>query len=126
MVLAAVCSFTLLGTIYLSLSLLMLQPPRASFTTWFVMAALFVAQSAVTLAVLAGRASSAVMRRAALAGGAAVAVVGALWIRATVTGPHFEGYAIVLGSAVVAQGALTLLVLSGTRRLRMAGQAPAS
>ncbi len=120
-VLAVLCSFTVLATGYLSLLLLILQPPRANFTTWFLTAALFVAQSALTLAILAGRASSPLIRRAALAGGAAIAVVGAVWIRATVTGPHFEGYAIVLGSAVVAQGALTLIVFTGTRRLRIAG-----
>lgn len=43
-----------------------------------------------------------------LAGAVAIIGVGASWARATVAGPHFEGYAPVLGSAMVVQGALTI------------------
>ena len=43
------CLFTVLATVYLSLSLIISQPPRANFQAWFAAAALFVAQGVLTL-----------------------------------------------------------------------------
>ena len=109
-VLAVVCSFTVLLTVYLSLSLAILHPPRANYQQWFVVAPLFLVQSVLTLAAIfgSGRASTGWIRGLLVAGGAAVIWVGASAVSATVAGPHFEGYAVVLGSALVVQGALTL------------------
>ena len=107
-ILAAVCAFTLLATGYLSLSVLILHPPRVNYAMWFLMAALFAGQGVLTLATLAGVARGASIRWLLLAGGVAIILVGASWVRDTVSGPHFEGYALVLGSALVVQGALTL------------------
>ena len=111
------CSFTLLATGSLTLSLIVLQPPRANYQTWFLIAPLFIAQGVLTLAVVFGALSGAWARWLALAGSLAVMWMGASWAHATVTGPHFEGYALVLGSVLVAQGALTMAWLSrGTMR----------
>jgi len=114
--LAAICVFTLLATGYLSLSLLILRPPRANDQEWAVMASLFVAQSVLTLPVLAGGLSGSWIRWFVVAGGATVLLVGGSWAHATVSGPHFEGYALVLGSVLVVQGALTLAVFARQRR----------
>jgi hypothetical protein len=45
------------------------------------------------------------------AGAIVILCVGGLWVDATVSGPHFEGYALVLGSALFIQGILTIPVL---------------
>ncbi len=107
-VLASICAFTVLATIYLSLSLAILHPPRASYEEWFLMAGLFIAQGVLTLGAVAGIVSGGWIRWLLLAGAAATIWVAGSWAYATVSGPHFEGYALVLGSALVVQGALTL------------------
>lgn len=107
-ILAAFCSFTLLATGYLSLSVLILRPPRVNDSAWFLAAALFAAQAALTMTTLAGVVSGPWTRWLLLAGGVAITLVGASWVRDTVSGPHFEGYALVLGSALMVQGALTV------------------
>ena len=109
--LAAICSLTLLATGYLSLSLLVLRPPRANYPEWFMMAALFVTQSAFTLLAVAGMVSGGWVRGLLLTGSLAIVWVGASWARATLTSDHFEGYALVLGLALVIQGALTFIIV---------------
>jgi|SRR5712691_2342721 len=119
--LAAICVATQLATAYLTASLLILHPPRANYRQWFLSAALFVAQGALTLAALGMgrqkrlhddwlRLSDGVLRWPVVAGGGAIIWIGVSWIRATLSGSHFEGYALVLGSALALQGALTLAV----------------
>ncbi len=110
--LAAICSVTLAATAFLSLSLVILQPPRANYQEWFGMAALFTAQSVVTLITVAGALSGGTVRWLLLAGAVTVMWMGAAWAHATITGAHFEGYALVLGSLLVIQGALTLAYLA--------------
>ncbi len=105
------CMFTLLATAYLTASLLVLRPPRANYQQWSLMAALIIAQGVVTLVALL-LARPAPVRYAALAGAFAIALVGALSVFNTLSGPHFEGYALVLGSMLVVQGALTLAVFA--------------
>ena len=109
--LTAACSLTLLATAALSASVIVLQPPRANVPQWFLMAALFVAAGAATPVALCARSAGSTIRALALAGAAAALWVGATWAYATATGAHFEGYALVLGSALVAQGGLTIAVL---------------
>jgi hypothetical protein len=106
--LTALCAFTLLATAFLSLSLVILQPPRANVQQWFLMAALIVAQAAFTLFAVAGRTPGDWMRWLLVPGAAAVMWLGATWAYATIHGSHFEGYALVLGSVLVVQGAVTL------------------
>ena len=109
--LTAACSFTLLATAALSASLIVLQPPRANVRQWLLMAALFASAGAATLVALHVRPAGSAIRALALAGAVAIVGVGAIWVYATVSGPHFEGYALVLGSALVVQGGLTIAVL---------------
>jgi hypothetical protein len=109
--LAAICFVTLAATAYLSLSLIILHPPRANYQEWLPVAALFATQSGVTLIVLAGALSGGSIRWLLLAGAVTVTWLGAAWARATITGSHFEGYALVLGSLLVVQGILTLAYL---------------
>jgi hypothetical protein len=118
----AVCAFTLLATGYLSLSLAILRPPRANDSEWFLMAALFVAQGVLTMVALSALRSGGWIRWLVLAGGVAIMWVGAAWVHDTLASDHFEGYAVVLGSLLVLQGALTLVVF--LRRLVGAVTAP--
>jgi hypothetical protein len=110
--LAAICIFTLAATVYLSGSLMVLRPPGANYQQWAFIASAILVQGALTLvAMRAG--SPRVLRYAAAAGGAAIAALGAPSLYSTVSGPHFEGYALVLGSTLVIQGLLTLITFAG-------------
>ena len=110
--LVALCAFTLLATAVLSLSLVVLQPPRANVQQWFLQAALIVAVCALTLVVVTGRTPRDWMRWLLVPGAATVMWLGATSVYATVHGSHFEGYALVIGSALVVQGAVTLAYLA--------------
>jgi hypothetical protein len=52
-------------------------------------------------------------------GAIALAILGASAIRGILAAPHFEGYVLLIGFALVVQGLLTLVVLLRPRRLRM-------
>ena len=108
--LLAMCAFTLLATGYLSLSLAILRPPRANYSEWFMMATLFVAQSVLTMMAVSALFSGEWIRWLVLAGGVAIMWAGAAWVHDTLASEHFEGYALILGSWLVVQGALTLVV----------------
>jgi len=110
--LATVCLLTLFATVYLSASLLILQPPRANYTQWAFVASAIIVQGALTLVALRAG-SPRGLRYAAAAGGAAIAALGASSIYSAVSAPHFEGYALVLGSMLVIQGLLTLITFAG-------------
>lgn len=119
--LAAICIVTLLATAYLSASLLVLRPPRANYPVWFTLATFLVAQGALTLTALGtGIASGGAMRYPVLAGGCAMAAIGVWMVRDTLIRSHFEGYALVLGSMLVVQGALTIAAFLRWRDLRTA------
>jgi hypothetical protein len=106
--LTVACTVTLLATAYLSISLMVLQPPRANFPAWFSLAAVCVAQGVLTLVAITmprppGR------LRAVVAAGACVLIAIAVWrVRDTLNSSHFEGYNLLLGAMLVVQGALTL------------------
>jgi len=110
--LAAICILTLSATVYLSASLLIFKPPRANFQQWALIASAIIVQGALTLVALRAGGPRG-LRYAAAAGGAAIAALGASSIYSTVSGPHFEGYALVLGSMLVVQGLLTLITFAG-------------
>jgi hypothetical protein len=116
-ILAAICVFTILATGYLSVSLLILQPPRANYSQWFLSAAVFVTQSGLTLIALCA-ARRKVLPYAAMIGGAGIVWFGISAVT-RVNGPHFEGYALVLGAGLILQGALTLAVV-GSRLIKTA------
>ncbi len=109
--LAAICVFTLLATAYLSASLLILRPPRANYRQWALTAVVIVAHGVLTLTALRSGSSKG-LRSVAAAGGVVLAALGASSLYTTVSGPHFEGYALVLGSGMAVQGTLTLFALT--------------
>jgi len=109
-ILVTICALTMIATIYLSMLVIVFRPPRANYSQWFLMAALFIAQGAVTLTALSGAVAGTLIRWLVVAGAATIIAIGAVWTHATVSGQHFEGYALVLGSFLVAQGILTLPV----------------
>jgi hypothetical protein len=106
--LAAICVLTLLAVVYLSTTLIVFRPPRANLSVWFPLAAIVAVQCVLTLTALAANVRLAAMRYGILAGGGVLMAVGAWMVRETLTGVHFEGYALVLGAMLAAQGALTL------------------
>ena len=111
--LTAMCVLLLLATAYLSLSLLILNPPRANFPVWFTLAAVFTIQSVLTLAAVRMERPPTGLR-VAVAAGACLLVGIAIWrVRATLNSSHFEGYNLLLGAMLVVQGALTLVALLG-------------
>ncbi|HJZ76399.1 MAG TPA: hypothetical protein VKE51_31910 [Vicinamibacterales bacterium] len=108
--LAAACMLLLLAVGYLSLSLVILAPPRANVPLWFAVAAVIAAQAVLTLVTLWMPTPPAPLR-AAVIGGALVLMAIAIWrVRATLAGPHFEGYNLLLGAMLAVQAALTIVV----------------
>jgi hypothetical protein len=105
--LTAASALLLLATAYLTASLVILDPPGANFRVWFALAAIFVAQSVLTLAAV--RMEHPDGLRAPVLAGACCLIALAVWlVRRTLTSSHFEGYNLLLGAIVVAQGILTL------------------
>ena len=103
---AGVCGVTIAASCWLATMSLVLH--RTGYQAQMGLALLFVAQSLLTLGVQAGL-LPAVWIRAVLALGA-VGLVGAggRAIAANLSGPHFEGYAVVIGGVLILQGVLTL------------------
>jgi hypothetical protein len=121
--LATICALTLLAVAYLSVSVMVLQPPHFNYPVQFALASVFVAQDVLTLAALGARparARSARIRYAVLVGGVLVAALGVWIVRRTITSAHFEGYALVLGSMLVTQGMLTFVAFLAPEPFRTA------
>ena len=104
------CVLTLLAVAYLSVSVVLLRPPRANYAAWFTFAALVCMQTAATL--LAIRMQIAWLRVGVSAGAAALFAAGVWLVRGTLTGAHFEGYALILGAMLAAQGIVTIGALA--------------
>jgi hypothetical protein len=109
--LLSVCAGTMGSIAYLSLSLLLLRPPRANYRAWSAEASCVFVLTAVTFAwAKAGDLSSPWTRPLLLLGSLALAILGAKTFYANVTG-HFEGYGVVLGTLFTLQALLTLVHL---------------
>ena len=78
--LAASCWFTLFATAYLSLSVILLRPPRLNYPAWFLIAGFFIAQSVLTLVTVLGSVRGNWARRVLIVGGVAIASTGAWWV----------------------------------------------
>jgi len=113
--LTAACTLTLLATGYLTLSLAVLHPPRANVPAWLAQAAIFAAQSVLTLAGLLIERPPIWLR--ALASAAGCVLIGiALWrVEQTLTNPHFEGCNLLLAAMLAVQAALTLAAFARPR-----------
>ena len=110
--LAAICILVVLAVGYLTLSVIVLRPPRVNYSTWITVASVVLVLSGMTLAALTGVAA---LRGAVIAAGALLALLGGCLIQQTVTGAHFEGYALLLGSMLIAQGSLALITFMRAR-----------
>src|SRR4051794_15796516 len=99
--LAAMCLLVLLAVAYLSVSLIVLGPPRANLPLWFALAAVIAAQSLLTLLALSTREPSASLRAGVVAGAFVLAAIAGWRVRATLVGSHFEGYNLLLGAMLL-------------------------
>jgi hypothetical protein len=107
--LAGVCCVTIGASCWLATMSLVLQ--HTGYRQQMGLALLFVAQSVWTLAVLAGLLPSRwwkLSRIVLVPGAVGLAVAGGRAIAANLSGPHFEGYALVIGAVLILQGMLTL------------------
>jgi hypothetical protein len=104
--LQTVCALTLMAVSYLTISVVILQPPRVNYVQGFAAAAFVVLQGCLTFAAISFDRSGWI-RSLTFVGGVSMAVLGFWLIRRTLVSPHFEGYAIVLGAMLALQGALT-------------------
>ncbi|HYM23975.1 MAG TPA: hypothetical protein VEU08_12235 [Vicinamibacterales bacterium] len=111
--LAAISVLVVLAVGYLTLSVIVLRPPRVDYPAWFATASAIVVLSGVSVAALSGAAR---LAGAALAAGAALTLLGGWMIQQTLANSHFEGYQLVLGAMLVVEGCLAVSVF-GLRRL---------
>jgi hypothetical protein len=113
--LAAICILVVLAVAYLTLSVVVLRPPRVNYPAWFATAAVIAVLSAAILGALwraDGRKGASMI---ASGSGVALALIGAWTIRQTLANAHFEGYALVVGAMLVAQGSLAIARFQLTR-----------
>jgi len=100
-----VCGFCVAACGWLAVMHLILRRP--GFEERFGMAILFVLQSLLALAVLNKVLSRVPWRLLALAGAVGIVWAGVIAVMNTLHGPHFEGFALVIGAALILQGLLT-------------------
>ena len=113
--LALVGGLTLAAAAFLALSYVTVKGVDDLQPVWRL--ALVVAPGALTLGALAWPRPSLAVQIAAVAAGAGLIWVGWSAIQRTLSGSHFEGYAVVLGAMAIAQGALTLVIFGRPRSL---------
>jgi hypothetical protein len=109
--LTAASVLLVLATAYLTLSLVILDPPGANFRVWLPLAAIFVEHGVLTLAAVRMEHSDG-LRVPALAGACCLIAIAVWLVRRTLDASHFEGYNLLLAAIVVAQGSLTLAVFA--------------
>ena len=103
--LAAVCVCTAAAGCWLGVMEMVLRHP--GFPQRIVIAALIAVQSVLTLIVISGS-SHRLWRTLIATGACGFLTLGSLAIMRNVTGPHFEGFAVVIGLALIVQALLTL------------------
>jgi hypothetical protein len=104
--LAGVSCFTIAASGWLATMALVLRRPGYQALVGVV--SLFVLQSLLTIGVIAGQLNGPGARVVLAAGAMGIAATGGRAIAVNLTGPHFEGYAVIVGAALVLQGLLTL------------------
>jgi len=100
-----VCAFGVVACGWLTVMFVALHRP--GFERGAVMSALFVLQSFLAFAAVNGVLRRAAWRVLALVGAAGIIWAGGRAVAATLDSPHFEGYALLIGIALVLQGLLT-------------------
>jgi hypothetical protein len=101
----AVCWFGVAACTWLAVMFVVLQRP--GFERGAATSSLFILQSLLALAVLNDVVSGRGWRILALAGAAGLIWAGGQAVANTLTGNHFEGFALIIGAALVLQGLLT-------------------
>jgi hypothetical protein len=100
-----VCGFTLLASSWLAVMFVVLHRP--GYERGVSLALIFIIQSLLTLALTTSLLSARWWRMLAIAGAAGIVWTGGAAVSNTLAGPHFEGYALIIGVALVLQGLLT-------------------
>jgi hypothetical protein len=120
--LLAICSLTALASSFLFVSLSILRPPGASYAAWIAQA-LFLAQAVLTIVVVRRGGSPSSPTRALLTAGAiALLLIGGTALYETALAVHhFEGYELVAGILLTAQGLMTVAYFY-RRRIRLAAR----
>ena len=113
MVLNLLCGFTAVACLWLAFMFVALHRP--GFEAGLLMSTLCLSQAVLTLAVLNGWLRGDAWRLLVLVGAAGIVWTGARAVANTLNGRHFEGFALVIGAALVLQGLLTALQLITTR-----------
>ena len=108
-VLTVVCALTAAASAWLGVMFVVLHRP--GYERGFVISALFVLQSLLAAAVINQWLEHGWWRAIALVGAAALAAAGTSTVFSNISGPHFEGYALVIGVLLLLQGVLTILQL---------------
>ena len=120
--LAGACCFTIAASGWLAAMALVLRRP--GYQGIVALALVFVLQSLLTIGVISGQLGGRVGRVVLAAGATGIVAVGGRAIGVNVTGPHFEGYAVIIGAALILQGLLTLRSLHAGRRTTLGKTAP--
>jgi hypothetical protein len=115
--LQAVSALTLMAVSYLTISVVVLQPPRANYVQGFAVAAFVVLQGCLTFVATSFDGRSGWIRPLTLVGGVSMTVLGVWMIRRTLAAAQFEGYAIVLGAMLALQGGLTTVAFARPPRI---------
>src|SRR5579871_1477054 len=97
--LAACCVFTIAASCWIATMAAVMH--REGYGTQIGLALFLVLESALTLAVLAHALRALWARLAVVAGATAITGVGIRAVDLNLTRPHFEGYAVVIGAALV-------------------------
>ena len=116
---AAVSVFTAAASCWLVVMYFVLKHP--GYQSGAAIAGLFFAQSVLNLIAISRGSGIGGLRYLVLAGGCGIIWAGASAIQATLSSSHFEGYALIIGFALVVQGGFTLVQFAWPR-----GQAPAT
>jgi hypothetical protein len=113
--LLGICATTMAAIVYLSLSLLILRPPRANYTAWSIEAAAVAVLTALTFTWARTGGLEPWRRPLLMAGSVGLAAAGGTACYTALTG-DFDGYRVVLGALFSVQAVLTLGSLPRERR----------
>jgi hypothetical protein len=102
---SVVCACGVVACSWLAVMFIVLHHP--GFERGAAMSLLFVLQSLLALATINGLLSSLAWRVLTLVGAAGIVWAGVQAVAGALSNPHFEGFAVLIGSALVLQGLLT-------------------
>ena len=120
--LAGVSCFTITASAWLATMALVLHRP--GYQALVGLALLFILQSLLTIGVISGNLAGRGARAVLAVGAAGIVASGGRAIAVNFTRPHFEGYAVMIGVALMLQGLLTLWSLYVRRPTTLGRTAP--